>query len=443
MSSSALFATALLLPLGWLGVYALLLLAQVRVREAFPVVGLKAVVGILFLIYGWLALAGESIALALPRWLWIPRVYEFPLELSFTPALGAAGLAMLLIVAVLVKYSETYLHKELGFHRFFFLFGVFVGAFPLVVFADNIDVLFVGWELIGLTSVLLIGFYEHRPRPAVHSWWAMSTYRFCDVGLLAGTAIAHYAAHTSNITLLNRPAELALAHPEHAGWLGALALLIFFASLGKAAQLPFTSWIARAMEGPTPSSALYYGALSVGLGPILLLKFQPLLLHFPWMQALIIGVGASSALYAYLVSKTRSDAKGILAYSAVFEVSLMVVEVGLGLHDWVIFHFVANAFLRVFQFLRSMNAIHDFYENPLFFRGAPHHPAPWLVRRLPRALQRRLYHRAMNGFGLDWFWLNVVVRPWLAMWRNLNSLENALALGERRRERAPITEEDA
>jgi len=312
-----------------------------------------------------------------------------------------------------------------------------------VVFADNIDVLFIGWELIGVTSVLLIGFYEHRPKAAVHSWWAITTYRFCDVGLLAGAAIAHYAAHTSNISILNRPADLILQHPEHAGWVGGLAFFIFFASLGKAAQLPFTSWIARAMEGPTPSSALYYGALSVGLGPILLLKFQPLLLHFAWMQVLIIFVGASSALYAYLVCKTRSDAKGILAYSAVFEVSFMVMEVGLGLYDWVIFHFVAHAFLRVLQFLRSMNAIHDFYENPLFFRGAPHHPSPWVVRLLPPAMQRRLYHRAMNGFGLDWFWLNVVVRPWMDGLSQLNRLENWLALGERWREHAPITEDEA
>ena len=187
------------------------------------------------------------------------------------------------------------------------------------------------------------------------------------------------------------------------------------------------------MEGPTPSSALYYGALSIGLGPVLLLKFQGLLLFFPWMRALIIAVGGLTAIYAFLVAKTRSDAKSILALSSVFEVSMMVVEVGLGLYQWVLFHFVANAFLRVFQFLRSMNAIHDFYDNPLFYKGAPHRPPPLFFKLLPTATQRRLYYLAMNSFGLDWFWLNVVARPWMMFFTWINLWENRIALDEHKR----------
>lgn len=441
MREVQILAGILVIPFVWLALYAVLLITRIRVRESVPVVAMKIMIGLLFSAYVFLCWQGEIFTLALPHWLYIPGSYDFALEFRFTPGLGGAALTMLLLLAVLVRYSESYLHKEIGFHRFFFLFSVFLGAFPLVVFADHIDVLFIGWELIGITSVLLINFYEHREHTAMQSWWAMATYRFCDVGLLAGTALAHYAVHTSNIELLNNPAALMAQHPEHQAWLGVLAGLILFASLGKAAQLPFTSWIIRAMEGPTPSSALYYGALSVGLGPILLLKFQGLLLFFPWVQAAIITIGLLTALYAFLVAKTRTDAKGLLALSAVFEVSVMVVEVGLGLYSWVLFHFAAHAFLRASQFLRSMNAIHDFYDNPLFFRGAPHHSAPWPLRLLPLPWQKKIYYLAVNGFGLDWFWLNVVIRPWMGIFQWFNKIENRLALGQSEMN-SPIEEDD-
>lgn len=428
-----LFAIVLAAPLVWLFVYGLALVAQFRVGERVPVAGLKLLLGGMFLGHLVLLWAGSA-QFQWPGWVEVPGLYDFPIELIFSRAMGVAGLGMLVLLSVIVKYSESYLHKERGFHRFFFLLSVFMAGFPLVVFADNIDVLFMGWELIGITSVLLIGFYEHREHATTNSWWALGTYRFCDVGLLAATTLAHYAVHTTNITKLNDPAALAAAHPTHATWLAVVAGCIVLASLGKAAQWPLTSWITRAMEGPTPSSALYYGALSIGLGPLLLLKFQGLILAHPWVQASVIAIGLVSALYAYLVAKVRSDAKSILALSSVFEVSLMVVEVGLGLYYWVIFHFIANAFLRVFQFLRSMNAIHDFYDNPLFYRGAPHRPAPWPFRHLPLPWQKQIYYRAMDGFGLDGFILNGLVRPWIALWTRVNRWENAHVIDEKRDE---------
>lgn len=429
MDNLMIFQGAMLLPFMWLALYALLLLCRVWVPEGLPIRSLKILLGLLFAVYGWLLYQGGTLTLDFPGWVEVPGIYDFPLEFIFTPAMGCAALVMIFILSVLVKYSQSYLHKEVGYHRFFFLFSVFIAAFPVVVFADNIDVLFVGWELIGVTSVLLINFYEAREHTAKNSWWAISSYRFCDVGLLASTALAHYAFHTTNITLLNDPNNLVAHHGEHAFWLAPLAFCLFFASLAKAAQLPFTSWITRAMEGPTPSSALYYGALSIGLGPVLLLKFQGLLLSFTWLQLLIIAVGGLTALYTFLVAKTRSDAKSILALSAVFEISIMVVEVGLGLRKWVLFHFAANAFLRVFQFLRSMNAIHDFYDNPLFYRGAPHRPPPAVLKWLPQSFQKHLYYNAMNGFGLDGFWSNVVVGPTLSLLKKINHWENRMVLG--------------
>jgi NADH-quinone oxidoreductase subunit L len=437
MSEIQLFTFVLVLPFAWLLFYALMLAFRLRVGERIPVIGLKFLTAVLFILYALLMKTGD-VVISFPGWIDIPAQYDFPFEFYFTRTMGVAGLGMLLLLSVIIKYSESYLHKENGFHRFFFLLSVFMAAFPFVLYGDNIDVVFIGWEIIGITSVLLIGFYENREHVAVNSWWAISTYRFCDVGLLAATTLGHYAVHTTNIRQLNNPELLSQLHPEHANWIFFVALCIVFASLGKAAQLPLTSWITRALEGPTPSSALYYGALSIGLGPILLLKFRGLILFYPSIQIAVILIGLLTATYCYLVAKTRSDSKSILGLSAVFEVSVMVMEVGLGLYHWVIFHYVANAFLRVFQFLRSMNSIQDFYDNPLFYRGAPHRPAPTILRWLPVSWQKSLYYRAMNGFGLDWFILQVLVGPWLRFWGKVNHLENSVALGEIRHEHVRV-----
>jgi NADH:ubiquinone oxidoreductase subunit 5 (subunit L)/multisubunit Na+/H+ antiporter MnhA subunit len=412
----------LALPLVWLFGYGALLVAQFRVGEHVPVIGLKSLLALLFLAYGVLIWTGEAHS-RWPKWINVAGTYEFPLEFHFMRPMGVAMIGMLLLMSVIVKYSESYLHKELGFHRFFFLLSIFLSMTPFVLFSDNIDVLFMGWELIGVTSVLLIGFYEHREAPTVNSWWAMGTYRFCDIGLLVATTLAHYAVHTTNLQLLNQPHALAEQHPEHAGWLVAVAVSMVIASMGKAAQWPLTSWVTRAMEGPTPSSALYYGALSISLGPLLLLKMQGLILAFPLVRALVIAIGLVSAFYVFLIAKVRSDAKSILVLSSVFEISIMVVEVGLGLYHWVIFHFLAHATLRTFQFLRSMNAIHDFYTNPLFFRGAQLTTAPWPLNWLPEGWRRQIYYRALEGFGLDNFISNGLVRRWSQVINKLNAWE--------------------
>jgi hypothetical protein len=106
----------------------------------------------------------------------------------------------------------------------------------------------------------------------------------------------------------------------------------------------------------------------------------------------------------------------------------MFVEIGAGLRWWVIFHFVANAFLRVFQFLRSMNSIQDFYDNPYFYKNAPFPTNPW-PKWLPERWGRTLYYRAMNSFALEWFLLNTLIRPWLNVLTKINMFENWLALG--------------
>ncbi len=437
---STLFTALIFLPLAWLFFYGILLISQTRVGERFPVIGLKSVTGLLFLGLSILLWSGDQ-TLVWPGWINVPGNYDFPFELLFNRHLGVIALAMVLIQMVIIKFSETYLHKEEGFHRFFFLLSIFLAAFPLVVFGDNIDVIFLGWELIGITSVLLIGFYEKRTKATVNSWWALVSYRICDIGLLSATTLAHFAVHTTNVEKLNDVPALLVEHPHHTAWIGVVALMIIFASLAKAAQLPYSSWLLRAMEGPTPSSALYYGALSIGLGPILLLKFQPLILHFWWLQLLVIAIGLMTALYSYLVAKTKADAKSILALSSLFEVSVMVVEVGLGFNDWVVFHFTANAFLRVFQFLRSMNAIQDFYDNPLFYRGAPNKELPWGLRQLPKAWQRKIYYWSMNGFGLDAGLLKFIIAPWFGFWSRLDQLEEDLATGRQEHFRTHEIEE--
>jgi NAD(P)H-quinone oxidoreductase subunit 5 len=158
-------------------------------------------------------------------------------------------------------FARKYLHREPGFNRFFVLLAVFGLGMNLMVLAGSIDVLFAGWELIGISSAMLIGFFHERANAVQAAVRAFVTYRVCDVGLLAAGVVAHATVGSGDFDRLFHgtwPAATCLVPPATATL---VALLLAFAALGKSAQVPFSNWLPRAMEGPTPSSAIFYGAL--------------------------------------------------------------------------------------------------------------------------------------------------------------------------------------
>ena len=279
--------------------------------------------------------------------------YEIPLvlvvdELSVVFSLLAAALT-----ALVGRFSRTYLHKEPGFARFFVLLGFFASGTQLVAFAGALDLFFAGWELIGISSALFIGFFHEREMPARSSVRAFATYRLCDAGLLIAMVTTHELLGSTRLSAL---AGIGALSPVAITAIGALFLL---SAMGKSAQLPFSGWLPRAMEGPTPSSALFYGAISIHAGVYLMLRVSPVIAAAPVVAAAGVIVGLSTASYATMVARTHTDAKGALAHATLAQIGLILAEISLGLTTLALAHLVCHALLRAWQFLRAPNMIHD------------------------------------------------------------------------------------
>lgn len=284
--------------------------------------------------------------------------YQFPL-LFFLDHVGAVYLFVVWAVfAAIVKYCRVYLHRELGFKRFFQAIFGFVFGLNLIVLSGSIDMLFAGWEIVGISSFLLIAFYRHRPQPVRNALRAYTVYRFCDVGLLVGTWMSHLLFHESqNFSHLLNIFDPNNIPPAGYAALSIMSWLIILAASGKSAQFPFSFWLPRAMEGPTPSSAIFYGALSIHLGVFLLLRTMPIWSYHYLPRLIILSIGLLTVFVASLSEKTQSNIKGQVAYASIAQVGLMFVELSFGLETLVLVHFAGNAFLRCYQLLVSPSIV--------------------------------------------------------------------------------------
>ncbi|MCB9622312.1 MAG: proton-conducting membrane transporter [Sandaracinus sp.] len=310
----------------------------------------------------------------------------------------ATSLVYLVLTAVLSgtvgAFSLRYLEGERGAGRFFQLLMLFASGLSLLVVAESLDLLFVGWEIVGITSALLIAFYRERSGPVRHGLLAFAIYRVCDAALLAALVVLHHLAGSGAL-------PDAFAATTSAAGATTLGLLLLFASLGKSAQFPFSGWLPRAMEGPTPSSAIFYGALSVHAGAYLLLRTAPLWESSTIVRAVVIGVGAMSALSGTLVGRAQTDAKSSLAYASVTQVGLIFVEIGLGWHTLALVHVVGHASLRTFELLRAPSLLLDHQQLEAQLGGRVPATGLHYERALPLGLRARLHRFALSRFGLD------------------------------------------
>ena len=271
--------------------------------------------------------------------------------LSLTYSLFA--MTMISLVAI---FSRRYLHKENGFHRFYIFMLLFALGANIISFAGTMEIIIIGWEFVGLSSILLIAFFNYRAGPVKNSFWVFVNYRICDIGLFAAVLVLHAFEHSSNFQML-----------ENANWLGVsshqapliLGFLILFAAMGKSALFPFSNWLQRAMEGPTPSSAIFYGAISIHFGPLLLLRSADLIANMPALKISVILIGLTTALFARIISHGQSDVKSMLAYSSVAQVGLIVAEIGLGFNMLALLHIIGHSSFRTLQMLRAPSIIHD------------------------------------------------------------------------------------
>ncbi len=310
---------------------------------------------------------------------------EYAIHISFT--LDTLGLVMMTLVSTIalitLRFSVNYMHREAGFQRFFLILCLFMSAMLLIVIGGSAAMVFIGWELAGVSSYLLIGYAVERPTATNNATRAFVTNRIGDAGFILGLFLALYWVGD-----LEWPALLSAADDLPTLASGLLVLGFLIAALVKSAQVPFSPWIARALEGPTPSSAVFYGSLMVHAGVYLVIRLEPILEQAPLVMILMVLIGLLTALYGYLVSLVQTDVKSTLMFSTTAQVGLMFLSCGLGLFELAAVHLVMHAIWRAYQFLNSPSHMH--------LMSRPTRPVPnWLAQ------QRWLYTAALNRFWLD------------------------------------------
>lgn len=324
---------------------------------------------------GWLS--GNAVR-EVSNFTWI-RFGSSAVELGWVlDPLAAIMLVMVSLVGLLIFiYSTGYMAHDENFTRFFCFLSLFAGAMLGVVISNSILLLFMCWELVGLTSYLLIGFWYHKPSAAAAAKKAFVTTRVGDIFFLLG--IVWLFAQTGTLLFYDHgtgslePLALASLLTQHAALgltaAGAIGLLIFAGAAGKSGQLPLHVWLPDAMEGPTPVSALIHAATMVAAGVYLIARVYPL------MQAgaltggvttsltVVTWVGASTAVFAALIAVAQNDIKRILAYSTVSQLGYMMAGLGMGGVAVGMFHLITHAFFKALLFMGAGSAIHGCHEE--------------------------------------------------------------------------------
>ena len=328
---------------------------------------------------------------------------------NFGLMLDGLGLTMATLVAfvavVTIRFSVNYMHREAGFQRFFMVLSLFTGAMLLIVTAGSAVLAFVGWELAGVSSYLLIAYAYERPTATANATRAFVTNRIGDAGFILAIALSFFwlggvewptiNGEASAISTLN--ADL-------------IAMGFLIAALAKSAQVPFAPWIARALEGPTPSSAVFYGSLMVHAGVYLIIRLEPLFTQAPVLMVALVVLGALSAAYGLLVGLVQSDVKSVLIFSVTGQVGLMLIACGLGWFELATVHLVLHALWRAWQFLAAPSHAQ--------MMGRPTRSAPnWMLKR------RRLHVAALNRFWLDPLADWLLVRPTHALSRDVQAFD--------------------
>ena len=270
----------------------------------------------------------------------------------------AALFAILLFI--ITRFSINYLHREPGFHRFFFLLSLFSSAMLLLVLSGNAIGTFIGWEIAGLCSYLLIAYAYDRPVAAFNATRVFVTNRIGDAGFILGMGLSYTWAKGLDWSQLN-----VLSTQLTGGQASAIALCFAVAAFAKSAQIPFAPWLARAAEGPTPSSAVFYGAIMVHAGVYLMLLLQPIFERAPLIMALVAVVGFLTAVYGFIVGLTQTDVKSSLFFATTGQLGLMFLECGLGFWELASWHLCAHAVVRGYQVLVAPSLMHNTLGNPI------------------------------------------------------------------------------
>ncbi|MFM2105691.1 MAG: hypothetical protein RL338_723 [Chloroflexota bacterium] len=290
---------------------------------------------------------------------WIPAG-DFDVSAGFfVDNLTACLLIVVTTIGMLVHvYSLGYMSHDPGYWRFFAYLNLFMFSMLLLVLADSLLVIFVAWELVGLSSYLLIGFWYRKRSAALAAKKAFLVNRVGDVGFALGIMGVFVTLGTLDIReVLERVHEL-----DHLVATG-LALLIFMGAMGKSAQFPLHVWLPDAMEGPTPVSALIHAATMVNAGVYLVARLNPLFGHSPEAMTIVAAIGIFTAILAASIAFTQTDIKRVLAYSTLSQLGYMFAALGVGAWTAAIFHLMTHGFFKGLLFLGSGSVIHAVHEE--------------------------------------------------------------------------------
>jgi NADH-quinone oxidoreductase subunit L len=271
-------------------------------------------------------------------------------------SLTAVMLIVVSLVSLMVQiYSQGYMHGDPGYHRYFAFMSLFTGSMLALVLADNLLFVYVFWEMVGLCSYLLIGFWFHRPAAADAAKKAFIVTRLGDFGFLAAILLLYFNTGTFDIAELH---SLAIAGTLAGTTLTWAAIGIFAGAVGKSAQFPLHVWLPDAMEGPTPVSALIHAATMVAAGVFLVARTFPLFSHSVEALTTVAIIGGFTAIFAASMGLVMTDIKRVLAYSTISQLGYMMLGLGAGGIAIGIFHLFNHAFFKALLFLGAGSVNH-------------------------------------------------------------------------------------
>jgi NADH-quinone oxidoreductase subunit L len=365
------------------------------------------------------------IALAILGTLWViggfeniylegPVLYQAA-DVDFTISVFVDGYGLVYLMTatfltgIIVIFSKNYVHREKGYKRFFNNIKFFYLGLLIVLLSGNLETLFLGWEIIGVTSFFLIGFYRDRYLPVKNAMKVVSLYRVADIALILGLWLSHhYFGYSINFNDLDGIHSNHLHLESEAFYQYAIPFLFLIAAMVKSAQFPFSSWLPRAMEGPTTSSSIFYGSLSAHIGVFLLIRTSPFWEGNYWFHFIIGGIGLTTIILSTLTARVQSTIKTQIAYSSLAQIGLMFVEISVGLYWLAIIHFVGNALLRSHQLLISPSILSYKIHNQFFHFNPPN---PQGTKTFWERFKLSLYILSVKEFNMDTFMYNYLWNP--------------------------------
>ncbi len=325
--------------------------------------------------------------------------YSFYIDLYFDKASMVFLIFSTFLVFLIAKFSQYYLHREEGYKRFFNTFLFFNFGVLLILLSGNFETMFIGWEILGLSSFLLISFYRERYLPVKNAVKIFSIYRIGDIALILVMWLSHHLLN-ANIAFSDVRSKMDIQHAISMNSPEAIliCILIFVSVCVKSALFPFSSWLPRAMEGPTPSSAIFYGSIAVHIGAFLLIRTQPYWENHTFIRICFCSIGILTAVLAYFTARVQSSIKSLIAYSSITQIGLIIVEISLGFEIIALFHITANVFYRTYQLLISPSVV-SYKIREQFYHYEEQKPS--FEDSFPKKIENTLYSFSIREWNID------------------------------------------